>query len=183
MNKIKTSDLRTKTRRVAKLHFVYVFLLAVQLIAYDAAKLITPETTLKRWLSIAVLLIITSIVWYISKDLLGQASTLKKLIFTLIVTDIAMASFLIYLTRGMASKAVILYAIPILVSSVLARRSAVITTACISIAAYVSTAIAYFVLNFNEGYKIELYGEIGFYSAIMLLFSALIWVFIRPYKA
>lgn len=183
MNKIKTSDLRTKTRRVAKLHFVYAFVLAVQLIAFDAAKLITPETTLKRWISIAILLIVTTVVWYISKDLLGQASTLKKLLFTLIVSDIAMASFLVYLTRGMASRAVALYAIPIIVSAVLSRRSAVIATACLSIAAYVSTAIAYFVLNFNEGYKIELYGEIAFYSAIMLLFSSLIWVFIRPYKA
>ncbi len=178
--KIQISDLRIKTRKVASLHYLYALCLAVQLIAFDAGKLITPEVTLKRWISISLLLVVTTIVWYISKDSLGQPSTIKKLLLTLIIADTAMASFLIYLTRGFASKAVALYFIPIIISAVLARRSALMSSALLCVAAYVSTCVAYFVFNFNEGYKLELYGEIGFYSAMLIVGSMLIWVFVRP---
>ena len=178
----KSSEIRSRTRRIASIHFLYVLVLAVQIIVFDAGKLIDPESVLKRWIATGLLLVVTTIVWYISRNRSGNPATSKKLIGVLIMADIAMASYSVYITRGMASKAVLLFVIPIIVSCVLARKSALIATAALSIAAYIITSVAYFVLNFNEGYKLELYGEIGFYSALFVVIALLLWVFIRPNK-
>lgn len=93
----------------------------------------------------------------------------------IIVADIAFATFNVYTQRGYASKAVLLYIIPIVVATALAKRSSILATALLVIAAYTTTAISYFVLNFNEGYMAELYGEIGFYSGVFLLIATLLW--------
>lgn len=178
----KSSEIRNRTRKIASIHFLYVLVLSAQIIVFDAGKLINPETVLQRWIATGLLLLVTTIVWYISRNRSGESATSKKLIGMLILADIAMASYSVYISRGMASKAVLLFVIPIIVSCVLARKSALIATAVLSIAAYVVTSVAYFVLNFNEGYKIELYGEIGFYSALFVVLALLLWVFIRPNK-
>jgi hypothetical protein len=179
-NNNKTTILHSQVKRITSLHFLYVLALAIQLIVYDAGKLIAPEMTLKRWLSIGALLIINAVVWYIARNRSGKPSTLKWAIFMLVISDIMIASFNVYTQRGMASKGVLLYIIPIIIAATIARRSALIATSILCTAAYVSTTVAYFVLNFNEGYKLELYGEISFYSALFIIIAALLWVFIRP---
>lgn len=178
--KIVTSELRIKSRKVASIHFLYIFAVAVQLIAFDAAKLIEPKVTLFRWIALSLLLAVTTVVWYIARNRSGQPATYKWLMLALITSDIAFASFNVYVQRGMASRAVMLYAIPIIVSAVIARKSAIMATALLCVAAYIGTTIGYFVLNFNEGYKIELYGEIGFYCAIFIVIAMLLWAIIRP---
>ena len=157
--------------------------MAAQLVLYDTGKLIPPEVVLRRWIALAAQAVAITIVWYISRNRSGQLTTLKKLVATLVISDVAYASFSIYTQRGMASRAVVLYVIPIVTAALLARRSAVLATAALSVAAYVTTAIAYFVLNFNEGYKLELYGEVGFYAAIFVLISTLLWTVSRHEKS
>jgi len=174
------SDLRAATNRLARWHFLYTALFAVQIVVYDAWKLIEPAVVLRRWIMAALLLIVTTTVWYMARGRANDNSLYKRLIFALIVIDIAAASFGIYTQRGMASRAVMLYSVPIVVASVLKSRRAIFTAALLSVAAYSTTAVAYFVLNFNEGYKIELYGEVGFYSVLMLLLASLLWSAIRP---
>ncbi|HSX24257.1 MAG TPA: hypothetical protein VLE74_04105, partial [Candidatus Saccharimonadales bacterium] len=58
--------------------------------------------------------------------------------------------------------------------------SAIFASAALSVAAYTSSAVAYFVLNFNEGYKIELYGEVGFYCVLMFILASFLWSITRP---
>lgn len=176
----KSSEIRTRTRKIATIHFLYILILAMQIILFDTGKLVTPEATFRRWIATGVLLIVTTIVWYISRNRSGNPVTSKKLIFSLILADTAMASYCVYTQRGMASKAVLLFVIPIIVSCVLARRSALIATAIFCTTAYILTTVAYFVFNFNEGYKLELYGEISFYSALFIVIALLLWIFIRP---
>jgi len=174
------SDLRAATNRLARWHFLYTALFAAQIVIYDAWKLIEPAVVLRRWIMAALLLIVTTTVWYMARGRANDNSLYKRLIFALILIDIAAASFGIYTQRGMPSRAVMLYAVPILVASVLKSRRAIFTAALLSVAAYSTTAVAYFVLNFNEGYKIELYGEVGFYSVLMVLLASLLWSAIRP---
>ncbi len=168
------NTLRERLIRTAKIHFIFVAALIVQIIIYDASKLIPPETVLKRWVGAAVLLAITAVVWYFAKNRSTSVSYDKLLLSCLVFADIAAISFIIYDTRGMASRVVALYAIPIIASAILLKRTAVYATALLCIAAYTTAAISYFVLNFNEGYKIELYGEIGFYSACLLIVAGLV---------
>jgi len=166
---------KTSALRIARFHFVLVFLYAIQTVAYHASKLITPDLLLKRWVAAAALLLVTIGLWLIAKHRSGTASVYKLAIAGMILADTAFAAFNVYTQRGYASKAVLLFIIPIVVSVVFARRSALFGTALLAIAAYTTTAISYFVLNFNEGYMTELYGEIGFYSAVFLLLAGLLW--------
>lgn len=176
MPKQKPSSLKSSVLRLSRAHFVYALILAGQIILYDAAKLISPEFVLKRWLATAGLLIVTTIVWAQAHQSSARDNRFYvRLIYALILVDILLASFSVYTQRGMASRSVLLYVIPIIVSASLARRVVLFGTALLSIAAYTTTAVMYFVLNFNEGYKVELYGEIGFYSIMFLLIASLLW--------
>jgi hypothetical protein len=174
--------LRNSLLRVSRIHYVLVAILGVQIIFYDAWHLITLESVMQRWIATAVLLAVTTVVWYFARNKIRDISAYKWLTALLIITDIALASFLVYTQRGMASRAVMLYAIPIVVSAILLSRSALFATAALCIAAYFATTITYFVVNFNEGYKIELYGEVGFYSAIFMIIAALLWQAVRTKK-
>lgn len=166
--------------RLCRLHFAYASILATQVIIYHSWQLITPEAILLRWLMIGLLAITTAIVWYTAKQQKMQFGLFKSLVWLLVTIDIFVATFGIYTQRGMASRAVALYAVPLIVSAVLASRAAVFTTAVFCTVAYTSAALAYFVINFNEGYKIELYGEVGMYSACFFLVAALLGIVIRP---
>jgi hypothetical protein len=169
--------------RAAKLHFFLAGAYAIQIIAYDAAKLITPEVVLDRWYAVAGLTAVAAAVWYLARSQANGLATAKFLAWTLILTDIAFAAFNVYTQRGMASRAVVLFLIPIVVSSILLSRVALFATAILCAVVYTSVSIAYFVHNFNEGYKVELYGEILFYSAIFIAVAGLLWTVIKTKRS
>ncbi len=173
------SWLHTNVLRLSRVHFVYVFVFALQTVVYDAWKLVEDKAVMNRWIMTAILATVTAMVWYLAHNTIKTTLGYKFLVFALIITDIAAATFNVYTQRGMASRAVMLYAIPIAVSAVLLSRVALFATATICAASYIATAYAYFVLNFNEGYKIELYGEVGFYTAIFFVLASLLWVVVR----
>lgn len=176
------SLLKSRAVRVARFHFALVLLFSVQTIVYHASRVITPDLLLKRWSATAALLVIATILWYFAKNKVTSLSGFKAIIYALIIADIAFASFNVYTQRGYASKSVVLFVIPIFIAAVLTSRSALFATALLSIAAYSTTAVMYFVLNFNEGYLSELYGEVGFYSTLYLLLAVLLWTLVRKQK-
>lgn len=171
--------LKNNLVRVAKVHFLLAIAYVVQIIAYDASKLITPDVVLKRWYWIAGLTAVAAIVWYLARSQPGTTATYKFLAWALIIADIAFATFNVYTQRGMASRAVLLFLIPILLSAILMSRVSLFTTAILCVTAYTTASVAYFVNYFNEGYKIELYGEILFYSAVFLMAASLLWPLVK----
>lgn len=173
-NKKLEAYLRNSLTGFCKLQFVLITLIIGQTIIYDASKLITPEVVLDRWFVIAGLLVVNGLIWYLVKSRAGHAALYKSLLGLMVLSDILLASYFVYEGRGMASKAVILFVIPIVIAGALKSKSALFATAIFSISAYTLAAVSYFVINFNEGYKVELYGEIGFYSVILLLVAGLL---------
>ncbi len=167
--------IHTATLRISKFHFVYVLLFVAQTIAFHASKVITPELLLKRWVAVSALAVVTTFVWLLARTRSTGIGTYHAIISLLIVADIAFAAFNVYTQRGYASKSVFLFLIPIVVAAVLANRSALFATAILSIAVYTTTAVMYFVNNFNEGYMSEMYTEIGFYSGLFLTVAGLLW--------
>ncbi len=164
--------LQVTLERVAQIHFLYVLTFGVITILYDAWMLIAPTAVLSRWIAGAVMLVVTTIIWYIDRGAkLGMVFD-KALIGAFVVLDIAIATFVVYTERGMASRGVALYAIPLVVTAFLQSRAALFATASISAAAYALAAESYFVVHFNEGYKIELYSTIALYSALFFLLAA-----------
>lgn len=176
----KSSHLRARLRRLTNIHYLLALASIGQLIIFDAGKLIPPEVVLQRWVATGIFIGVITLIWYISRNRSGQETTLKKLLAGLVIADIAFASFAVYTQRGMASRAVALYAIGIVVATAINRRSALVASGILSAMAYVTTCVAYFVLHFNEGYKLELYGETGFYAVCMLLFAFTLWAVVKP---
>lgn len=172
---------RTALIRVAKIHVLIGLVFAGQIIAYDAAKLITPEIVLKRWVALSIFLLGAFITWYLAR-LNNSLGVARNLVWFLVATDLIFASYMVYSTRGMASKAVFLFILPILVAACLKRKGAIYLVAALSATSYIVTAIAYFALNFNEGYKIELYGEIAFYGTLLIAIGGMAWALVRTKK-
>lgn len=166
---------------VSRFHFVYVLLFVAQTVVFHATKLITPELLLQRWLAVSGLAVVTIFVWLLARTQTATAVAYRIAISLLIAADIAFAAFNVYTQRGYASKSVFLFLIPIVVAVMLLNRSALFATAALSIAAYTTVTIMYFVNNFNEGYMAEMYAEIGFYSGLFLLAAGLLWVTVHKH--
>lgn len=165
----------TATLRVARFHLLFVALYVIQTVVFHASKVITPEVVLWRWLAAGGLFVVSVIAWLIAKNRHLPASAYQATIGAVIIADMAFAAFNVYIQRGYASKSVILFVIPIIVAATLINRSALFATALLAIAVYSTTVISYFVLNFNEGYMSEMYGEIALHSGVFLLTAGLLW--------
>lgn len=174
-----TDWLQTGLIRLCRIHFVFTAIYALYTVAADATHLTTPQLVLKRWTANALLLATVSIIWYMARNKITSTAYYRALVYVLILSDIGMATFNIYTERGMASRAVLLFSIPIVVSSVLLSRSALFLTATLSTVAYSLAAVKYFVDYFNEGYKAELYIEVAFYCATFFVLAAVLSVLVR----
>jgi hypothetical protein len=160
-------------------HFIFALGYAVQVMVYDASKVITPQLTWWSWLAVGGLAVVTAFVWYLAHNQNNDIATYKRLAFLLAIADIGFASFNVYYSRGMASPATILYALAIGTTAILLSRAAIFATAILSAVAYAATLVTYFTLNFNEGYKAQLYGTIIFYSFSFIVLAGLLSVLVR----
>ncbi len=171
--------LQTNTVRIARLHFVYVAVFMISIIAYDAWKLITTQSLMERWTVAVVMLVMTTALWFIARNTALKANIYQFVVLAFIAMDILVAAYAVYFGRGMASRGVALFAIPIVVSTVLLSRSALYATAALSAAGYSYAAIKYFTNYPSEGYKVELYGDLFFYGASFFILASLLWVVAR----
>lgn len=174
--------LQTNTVRVARTHFVLVFVYAASVIAYDAWKLITPEALIQRWSVAVCMLVTTSSAWFIARHTALTSTIYNSLIVILVAMDITFAGYSIYIGRGMASRGVALFAIPIIVSAVTLSRSAIFATASVSTGIYSYAAVKYFTDHPSEGYKVELYGDLFIYGACFFILAALLWIIVRSVR-
>lgn len=150
------------------------------LVAFDSWNLIAHEAVVWRWQAVSSVLIVNAICWYVARsDLKGQ-TPYKLIVLALVLADIAFASVNVYWQRGMASKAVALFAVPILISAILHSRRAILATATLASAAYSYTAVRYFHLHYGEGFKVELYGEIALYCGVFYILALLLLEIIKP---
>lgn len=171
--------LHISLQRVAVFHFLFAVGFAAQTMVYDAAKVITPELAWWSWLTLGGLVAVTALVWYLAHNQNNDIASYKRLTFLLALADTAFASFVVYTHGGMRSTSVILYSLGIATTAILLSRAAVFTTAIVSSVAYAATVVTYFTLNFNEGYKAQLYGEVIFYSFVFLVIAGLLSVVVR----
>jgi hypothetical protein len=172
--------LRTGLVRICRVHFLLLAAYAVYIVAADTTQLITPQLVLQRWAACGLLFVGVGIVWYSAHNGGSAGSNYYRVLtYALILFDILFIGFNVYTQRGMASRAVMLFAIPIAVSAMLLNRTALFLTAILSTATYVLAAVKYFVDYFNEGYKAELYIEVGFYSGMFFILAAILAILIR----
>jgi hypothetical protein len=174
----KSNPLQTNSLRVARVHFLYVAAYILFIIGADTWNLVTRDLSSQRWLMAGMLLVVTTVAWYLSRSVERSAGYYRFLIFALVLADIALAAFAIWTERGMASRGVALYAIPIVTSAAILSPPAIFGTAALCMATYMMTATRYFYVYFNEGYKVELYTTVGLYSAGFFLLAALLSIIV-----
>lgn len=73
----------------------------------------------------------------------------------------------------MAATNVILFAVPLVTLAVLHSRTALVAGATLCSAAYATAAVKYFFDFYGEGYRVQLYGQVFFFT---LVFYALAWL-------
>ncbi len=181
--KQRMSWLQTNTVRIARLHFVYVFMYAVLVMAYDAWNLITTQALVERWTLAVTMLIATTIVWFIARNTALHTNVYRAALGAIILLDIFVAGYVVYSGRGMASRGVALFAIPIVISVIYSSRSVLLATASLCLAAYSYALVRYFGEHPSEGYQVELYADLAFYGASFFLLAAMLWVFVRSVQA
>jgi hypothetical protein len=179
MAKNTSSLLQARILGVARAHFFYILFFAASIIAFDANHLVTRENIEYRWMAVVVLLVSNTLVWYLVRASDKSKSFYNALTYVLIVADILFASYILYYDRGMASRSVVLYTIPIAVAAILNSRSALFATAALCTAGYAFAATKYFYDYFNEGYKAELYSVMIFYSACFFILASVLWAIMR----
>ena len=177
--KTTANPLQISSQRTARLGFVFIAIYVVSIGIYDAWNLVTPDKLRERWLIALILLVINTTLWFFSKKRKLAPLYYQGIIFLQICMYLGVATYSIYAERGMASNAVILYAIPLSIAAIAYSGKILLLTAFASSAAYTGAAILYFRQFPSEGYKVELYGGIVFYTAIFFLLSGLLWVLVR----
>lgn len=172
------SWLQVNLIRLSRLHFYYVGVYATVTVAMHAWKLLGPGVVLWRWQLAAALLATATVCWYGARRRAGTAYY-QSLVYFLVLADIIFAAVNVYLERGMASRSAALFIIALLSAAILYSRTALFATASLATAAYVVAAVKYFTDHFNEGYNVELYSTVAFYSAVFFVAAALLYVLQR----
>lgn len=175
--------LQSNLIRLSRVHYFYVLAHAVAIVIFDSWNLIPPEALAQRWTMTAVLMAVTTIVWFVARFRVPGNIYYASLFAALVLVDIAVAGVSVYTQRGMASRAVILFAVPIAIAAITHRWRAVVAAAALSVAAYAYAAIRYFIENPSEGYKVELYGEVAFYSSLFFVLAAILSLVIHTRRA
>jgi hypothetical protein len=172
-------NVQENVQRATRTQFAYVALYMAATMAFDTWNLITHEGIVLRWQAAAMLMTLSAVCWYIARTTFATKLPYKLVIMALVVADILFAAQNVYWERGMASKAVVLFLVPLVMSAVLQSRRAILATATLCFAAYSFVLVRYFHLHYGEGFKVELYGTILLYSGVFFI-SALLLLAARP---
>ena len=179
----KNQDLQKNPRhillRITRVHFVYIMVYIFTVIIFDSWNLISHGDVTKRWTAAGSLMIVNTIIWYLCRAKIKNDKLYKVLLVVLIACDVLFAAVNVYWQRGMSAKTVMLFAIPIISAGLARSRSLLLATTGVSAAAYSIAAVRYFNDNYGQGYKVELYGEVFFYSGIMLIIALLMMINFR----
>ena len=172
--------LQTTAVRVTRVHFVFIAAFILVTIVFDSWNLYTYSAIKELYTAAAVLLVFNTILWFLARQNYANKSFYVFDVLALVVADIIFASYAVYWQHGLASKSVMLYAIPIVTAATLRSRTTLLTATTVSAAAYTTMAVRYFYTNYGLSYRVELWGTIAFYSAIMFVLALLLMIIISP---
>lgn len=175
-----SSWLQTTAVRVTRIHFAYAGAFLLSVVIFDTWNLYTHDAVSQLWTAGGILLALNVILWFIARLKFSNYWLYVAVVLTLIVIDIVFASYIVWWQRGLYSKAVMLYTMPIIVAATMRSRSILLATTTLAAAAYSTISVRYFFNHYGMGYRVELWGTIGFFSAMMFVMAMLLMVVIRP---
>ena len=154
--------------RLARINFALLAAFAVFTIIFDGGNVITRERVYDRWMATGVLFIVFALFWIVVKKATSRNHVFAALLGC-VLAELCLAGFMTYWERGMASTSTLLYLVPIASIATAKSRTYTMGTALFATATYMIAATKYFYDFFNEGYRVQLYGEIFFYGAVFLI--------------
>ncbi|MCA9342682.1 hypothetical protein KC950_01560 [Candidatus Saccharibacteria bacterium] len=163
-------------RQLNIISFCFIIFFSIFLGVNQAWKLQTPDVIKNQWIALLITATLFLIILILSLKKKASHGYYYSLVFSQIVTYTAFISYIIYAQRGMASSAIILYVIPILIAALTRASWVVITTSVLAGASYSLSAYKYFADFPSEGYKAELYGQMLFYFLILILIGRLVHI-------
>ena len=174
-----TSKFQTTTVRSLRLGIAFTIIFALSTLIYKAWKLLTPDILQQRFFIAIGLILIHMVLLVMANKSTNNFRTYKIILWAQTISFLALAGYAIYSKRGMASNAVVLFLIPIIISSLQRRGKTLFITTTLAATVYSASAITYFRHFPSEGYKVELYGGLLFYCAVFFVIAALLWVLIK----
>ena len=175
-----TGWLQSTAVRVTRIHFFYVAAYISSIVIFDSWNLYTHSSIGDRWTIACILLVVNTVCWYIARIKFAKESIYILLVLAIIIADIIFATANIYWERGLASKAVILFALPIVTAATLRSRSTLLAVASLCTAAYSGSVVRYYNMHYGESLRVELYGYVGLFCALFFILAALLLVITQP---
>lgn len=172
--------LQTTAVRLTRVHFFYIAAYIVAIIIYDSWNLLTHDAVAQRWTWAGAFLALNAIFWYTARMKFANEGVYIAIVLALTTADIAFAGMNVFWERGIASKAVILFAVPIITAATLRSRSTLLAITTLSAAVYSIATVRYFFIHYGESYRIELWGTVGFYCAAFFALAFLLLIIIKP---
>lgn len=166
-------SLQAKVKKICKISFGFIAIFSIAIILSDAWNLITPTIVIQRWIAAALFTVVTALIWYAASYQSKSQLYYHLLAFAEALAYVMIITYVVYSQRGIASRAVALYGIPILISAMIRKKSMIYFTAIICTAFYALSSVKYFYANYGQAYKAELYIEVGFYCATFFVIAAL----------
>lgn len=174
--KLASENIALTLTRVSRTLFFFAAFYALSIVIFDSGNLITREAVIDRWTLLSGFLVINALCWLISSQSSRSLSSQIVLRSVLAVSLLVFAGFTTYWERGMASTSTLFYVLPILVIATLKNRHALLTTATLAATTYAFAAVKYFNDFFNEGFRIQLWGNIVLYGGTIFVCAWLIMV-------
>lgn len=172
--------LQTTAVRLTRIHFLYVLAYLVSIVIFDASNLYTHQAISQLWTAGGVLMALNVMLWFAARLKASSYWYYVGIILTLIIIDVIFASFIVYWQRGLYSKAVFLFTVPIITAAAVRSRSLLLGTTTLCAAAYSTVAVRYFFDHYGLGYRVELWGNVAFFSAMFFVLAFLLMIIIRP---
>jgi hypothetical protein len=174
------SWLQTTVVRLTRIHFLYVVCFLVSIVIFDASNLYTHQAIGQIWTAGGILMAVNVFLWFAARLKTPNYWFYVGLALALIIADIAFASYIVYWQRGLYSKSVMLFTVPIITAAALRSRSILLGTTALSAAAYSTVSVRYFFDHYGLGYRVELWANVGFFSAMFFVLAFLLMIIIRP---
>ncbi len=177
VKKKSVASLQVDAIRITRTTFFAVALFMLVTALFDSGNLITRESVAQRWVAGTLLLFATLSVWFLVRT--SESITRNMtLLFALAVCEVIFAGFMIYWERGMASTSTLLLALPIITVGVMRRRVLLLLITTLTAATYSLSAVKYFNDFFNEGYRIQLWGNVVFYSGLCFILAWMVLILV-----
>lgn len=174
--------LRSALVRLCRVNFLLLLGYAISVAVFDSAHLMPPEVIMRRAMLASIALLLVCVIWFSAHKEQAQPVYYKRLVYALIGVGIMFAAISVYTDRGVASRDVALFALPIIGSAALVNRSALYGVAIASSAAYFAASMRYYYDHPNEMLHVEIYGMLAFHILVFFAIAGLLWVVARARK-